>query len=111
DNYAVNVGKNFFERFCCIWWLRGQRSLNRTGWRIWRYPQLFNVCAVISNPIGQPMQLLAEFFRWRVAWIVLHQLACCSGVCVKRRNSKKALGTSASTTSSIFAHVPLKRQI
>src|ERR1700730_8835258 len=28
-----------------------------------------------------------------------HFMLCCSGVCVKRRTTKKALGTSASTTS------------
>jgi hypothetical protein len=35
---------------------------------------MFKVRPVISNPIGQSMQLFAEFFRWCVAEFVSHSL-------------------------------------
>ena len=64
---AIDIGENFLEWFALLGGLCGQRGTNCTRFAVRRNAQVFYFSTIIRDPIGQSMQLLAEFLRRGVA--------------------------------------------
>jgi len=68
NDQPIDVGENFVERFAVFGWVRRQRSADRARLIVRRDAQLLDPLAIIRDLVGKLMQLLAKFFRRRIAW-------------------------------------------
>ena len=80
NNDSIDIAKNFLERLAFFGRLGGQRSQNRARLVVRRDPQRSQGLPKICDPIGQFMQLSAEFLRRSITKIlsVFHSLGIIS---------------------------------
>ena len=63
NNDPIDIAKNFLERLAFFWRLGGERCQNRARLVVRRDPERSYMLPKIRDPIGQFMQLSAEFLR------------------------------------------------
>ena len=73
---SIDIGENVLERFAMLRWLRRKRCSNRARFVIRRDADIADCFTIIGDPIGEFVQLPAEFGDWNVAewWSLFHSL-------------------------------------
>ena len=71
---SIDIGENVLERFAMLRWLRRKCCSNRARFVIRRDADIADCFTIFGDPIGEFVQLPAEFGDWNVAerWSIFH---------------------------------------
>ncbi len=67
NDQSIDIGENVLERFAMLRWARRKRCANRARFVVWRDADIADRFTIIGDPIGEFVQLPAEFGDWNVA--------------------------------------------